>query len=235
MTATIAVHEFISADGVFESPTWTFEFGFDPRMGETLAAITGSATAILLGRKTHEMFAPELARPDRRGRPGRAVLQRDGEARRRRAGARRGVGQHHQDRALRRRRDPPTQAGAGRRHLHLGQRSAGPRPPPRRAGRRDPPVRLPDLPRQRRSLLGGRGTDEARPAGQRRLRQRRRAPLLRARRRPDRRTLTTWRSASSTAKACTSGSRTTSRRCSPATTASTGSTSPPGTRRPRRC
>ena len=23
MTATIAVHEFISADGVFESPTWT--------------------------------------------------------------------------------------------------------------------------------------------------------------------------------------------------------------------
>jgi dihydrofolate reductase len=58
MTATIAVHEFISADGVFESPSWTFEFGFDPRMGETLTAITGSATTILLGRKTHEMFAP---------------------------------------------------------------------------------------------------------------------------------------------------------------------------------
>jgi dihydrofolate reductase len=58
MTATIAVHEFISADGVFESPTWTFEFGWDPRMGETLEAITSSATTILLGRKTHEMFAP---------------------------------------------------------------------------------------------------------------------------------------------------------------------------------
>ena len=42
MTATIAVHEFISADGVFESPSWTFEFGFDPKMGETLAAITGT-------------------------------------------------------------------------------------------------------------------------------------------------------------------------------------------------
>jgi dihydrofolate reductase len=27
-------------------------------MGETLAAITGQATAILLGRRTHEMFAP---------------------------------------------------------------------------------------------------------------------------------------------------------------------------------
>jgi dihydrofolate reductase len=58
MTATIAVHEFISADGVFESPTWTFEFGWDPRMGETLAAITDAASTILLGRKTHEMFAP---------------------------------------------------------------------------------------------------------------------------------------------------------------------------------
>ena len=58
MTATIAVHEFISADGVFESPSWTFEFGFDPKMGETLAAITGGASTILLGRRTHEMFAP---------------------------------------------------------------------------------------------------------------------------------------------------------------------------------
>ena len=55
---TIAVHEFISLDGVFEDPRWTFEYGFDPKMGETLAAITGAATAILLGRKTFEMFAP---------------------------------------------------------------------------------------------------------------------------------------------------------------------------------
>jgi dihydrofolate reductase len=58
MTATIAVHEFISADGVFESPSWTFEFGWDPKMGETLGEITGSAQTILLGRRTHEMFAP---------------------------------------------------------------------------------------------------------------------------------------------------------------------------------
>ena len=40
------------------SPTWTFEFGFDPEMGETLGAITGASNTILLGRKTHEMFAP---------------------------------------------------------------------------------------------------------------------------------------------------------------------------------
>ena len=46
---TIAVHEFVSLDGVFEDPSWTFEFGFDPRMGETLGAVTGGSTAILLG------------------------------------------------------------------------------------------------------------------------------------------------------------------------------------------
>ena len=56
--ATIAVHEFISIDGVFEEPTWTFEFGFDPKMGETLEGITGPARTILLGRRTFEMFAP---------------------------------------------------------------------------------------------------------------------------------------------------------------------------------
>jgi dihydrofolate reductase len=55
---SIGVHEFISLDGVFEDPSWTFEFGFDPAMGETLAGITGPSTAILLGRTTFEMFAP---------------------------------------------------------------------------------------------------------------------------------------------------------------------------------
>ena len=55
---TIAAHEFMAVDGVFEDPSWTFEYGFDPKMGETLGSITGSASAILLGRKTFEMFAP---------------------------------------------------------------------------------------------------------------------------------------------------------------------------------
>src|SRR4051812_27939189 len=54
----IAVHEFISLDGVFEDPQWTFEFGFDPAMGETLAAVTSASKAILLGRTTYQMFAP---------------------------------------------------------------------------------------------------------------------------------------------------------------------------------
>jgi dihydrofolate reductase len=56
--ATIAVHEFIALDGVFEAPTWTFDYGFDPAMGETLGAITGQSKTILLGRRTFEMFAP---------------------------------------------------------------------------------------------------------------------------------------------------------------------------------
>jgi dihydrofolate reductase len=55
---SIAVHEFVSLDGVYEDPAWTFEFGFDPQMGQTLAGVTGSSTAILLGRRTYEMFAP---------------------------------------------------------------------------------------------------------------------------------------------------------------------------------
>jgi dihydrofolate reductase len=54
----IAVHEFIALDGVFENPSWTFEFGFDPKMGDALAAVTEGCQAILLGRTTYEMFAP---------------------------------------------------------------------------------------------------------------------------------------------------------------------------------
>ena len=56
--ATIAVHEFIALDGVFEEPSWTFEYGFDPKMGETIGAITEQSSTILLGRRTYEMFAP---------------------------------------------------------------------------------------------------------------------------------------------------------------------------------
>jgi dihydrofolate reductase len=55
---TIAVHEFVSLDGVFEDPSWTFEFGFDPEMGDDIGRITRASDAILLGRRTFEMFAP---------------------------------------------------------------------------------------------------------------------------------------------------------------------------------
>ena len=52
------VHEFISLDGVIDTPSWTAEFGFDPRMGETMTASMAGCTGILLGRTTYEMFEP---------------------------------------------------------------------------------------------------------------------------------------------------------------------------------
>jgi len=54
----ILVHEFTTLDGVIDAPTWTFDFGFDPKMGEEIAALTGRSGAILLGRTTYEMFEP---------------------------------------------------------------------------------------------------------------------------------------------------------------------------------
>ena len=56
--AAVHVHEFMSLDGVIDAPTWTFEYGFDPKMGEALAALTGKCRAILLGRTTYEAFEP---------------------------------------------------------------------------------------------------------------------------------------------------------------------------------
>jgi dihydrofolate reductase len=54
----IHVHEFMSLDGVIDAPTWTFDYGFDPKMGEALGAVTERSSAILLGRTTYEMFEP---------------------------------------------------------------------------------------------------------------------------------------------------------------------------------
>lgn len=54
----IHVHEFTSLDGVIDAPTWTFDYGFDPKMGEALGAVTDRCGGILLGRTTYEMFEP---------------------------------------------------------------------------------------------------------------------------------------------------------------------------------
>ena len=54
----ISVHEFVSVDGVFENPSWTAEFGFTEGMGQAIASFTATSSAILLGRRTFEMFAP---------------------------------------------------------------------------------------------------------------------------------------------------------------------------------
>jgi dihydrofolate reductase len=54
----IHVHEFMSLDGVIDAPTWTFDYGFHPKMGEAIGAVTERSRGILLGRTTYEMFEP---------------------------------------------------------------------------------------------------------------------------------------------------------------------------------
>jgi dihydrofolate reductase len=54
----IRVHEFMSLDGVIDTPTWTFDYGFAPKMGEAIGSLTERSKGILLGRTTYEMFEP---------------------------------------------------------------------------------------------------------------------------------------------------------------------------------
>jgi dihydrofolate reductase len=48
----------MTLDGVIDAPIWTADYGFDPRMGEAIGAVTAASRGILLGRKTYEMFEP---------------------------------------------------------------------------------------------------------------------------------------------------------------------------------
>src|SRR5215510_8196682 len=48
----------MSLDGVIDAPTWAFEYGFDPKMGAAIGAVTQRCRGILLGRTTYEMFEP---------------------------------------------------------------------------------------------------------------------------------------------------------------------------------
>ena len=54
----IRVHEFISLDSVIDTPSWTFDFGFDPGMGVAIGRVTTASDGILLGRTTYQMFEP---------------------------------------------------------------------------------------------------------------------------------------------------------------------------------
>ena len=54
----IHVHEFMTVDGVIDAPTWTAPYGFDPKMGEAIGALTARSDGILLWRVTYEMFEP---------------------------------------------------------------------------------------------------------------------------------------------------------------------------------
>jgi dihydrofolate reductase len=48
----------MSLDGVIDAPVWTFDYGFHPKMGEAIGAVTERSGGILLGRTTYEMFEP---------------------------------------------------------------------------------------------------------------------------------------------------------------------------------
>ena len=54
----VHVHEFMTFDGVIDAPTWGFDYGFDPKMGNAIGAVTSRCRAILLGRTTYQMFEP---------------------------------------------------------------------------------------------------------------------------------------------------------------------------------
>jgi dihydrofolate reductase len=54
----IHVHEFISLDGVIDTPSWTADYAWDDAMGARIGAVCGTSQGILLGRTTFEMFAP---------------------------------------------------------------------------------------------------------------------------------------------------------------------------------
>ena len=86
----IHVHEFMSADGVIDAPVWTFEYGFDPKMGEAIGAVTGRQHGNPARPHDVRDVRAGVVDPDGRGRPRRAVLQRHDEVRR--------LGHAHRDR-----------------------------------------------------------------------------------------------------------------------------------------
>lgn len=55
---SLKVHEFTTLDGVVDAPVWTMDYGFPDDLAASIGALTASASGILLGRTTFEMFAP---------------------------------------------------------------------------------------------------------------------------------------------------------------------------------
>ena len=115
----IHVHEFMTLDGVVDAPTWTFEYGFDPKMGEALAAVTGRAEGILLGAPPSRCSS-RVVHADGRGRSRRAVLQRHDQVRRLRTLTDPTWSNSRGRRPLRRRRDPRAEGRRRRRSYVSG-------------------------------------------------------------------------------------------------------------------
>lgn len=51
-------HEFITLDGIIDEPGWSEHFDFDEGMTETLERLADRCSAVILGRRSYEMFAP---------------------------------------------------------------------------------------------------------------------------------------------------------------------------------
>ena len=47
--APIRVHEFVSLDGVIDTPSWTADYDFDPRMGEAIGQAVSASDWRLRG------------------------------------------------------------------------------------------------------------------------------------------------------------------------------------------
>ena len=121
----IHVHEFMSLDGVIDAPTWTFDYGFDPRMGEAIGAVTERAEASCSGARPTRCSSRRGRRgPSRRSRARRSSTTPPSTSSPRRSRPRRGGTRDH--RAVRPRRDPQAEGRGRRRPLRQRQRHAGP-------------------------------------------------------------------------------------------------------------
>ena len=67
---SIHVHEFMSLDGVIDTPAWTFDYGFTKGMEQALGALTSKCRGILLVRTTYEMFEPAWSTRTAKDAPG---------------------------------------------------------------------------------------------------------------------------------------------------------------------
>ena len=65
----IHVHEFMSLDGVIDAPTWTFDYGFHPKMGEASGRLRTGARASCRPDHVRDVRAG-VVDADGRGRPG---------------------------------------------------------------------------------------------------------------------------------------------------------------------
>jgi dihydrofolate reductase len=66
----LKVHEFTTVDGVVDVPMWTVDYGFPDDVSASIGTLTESASGILLGRTTFEMFAPAWSSRTEKDDPG---------------------------------------------------------------------------------------------------------------------------------------------------------------------